>query len=284
MSLDPQDFYFATGLYQKIKFSEENFRDLFNLIFSPGRLDLYCPQCQKETTFEPVVKREKKDDNNNNSVYSPNEIYSFDDFKAKFEFNYFRSGRRFEVSYKCTRIPYSDHLIYFQMTVEDSSIMKIGQHPSIADLERDETKRYENVLPKDYRQELSKAIGLFSHGVGIGSFVYLRRIFERLIFDTFNEHEKELAIERSIFNSLRMGDKIESLKDYLPQTLVEKRSLYGILSKGIHSLDENTCKEFFPVVRAGIEFILDEKMAQIARKAREDKFNSDFAGLLKKAK
>ena len=51
----------------------------------------------------------------------------------------------------------------------------------MADIEQGTIRNYRSVLDKDHYQELNRAIGLASHGVGIGSFVYLRRIFERLV-------------------------------------------------------------------------------------------------------
>jgi len=38
--------------------------------------------------------------------------------------------------------------------------------------------------------------------------------------------------------------------------------LYAILSKGIHSSDEDECVKYFDAVRLGIELILDEKLEQ----------------------
>jgi hypothetical protein len=43
---------------------------------------------------------------------------------------------------------------------------------------------------------------------------------------------------------------------------VEHKVLYAILSKGIHELSEEECLQAFPVVRLGIELILDEKIEQ----------------------
>ncbi|UOR07424.1 hypothetical protein MUN82_10065 [Hymenobacter aerilatus] len=279
MSFNPYDFYFSYGLYQKTPFNEENFEDLFNLVFSGKRQDLYCPYCQRETVFSPNPRREKKD----NSPYAPSsDIYTFSDFKEKFDFRYFHNGKRFEISYKCTREQYLDHIIYFQMIITDSAIMKIGQYPSIADLGAQDIKIYESVLPKNYYRELSKAIGLFSHGIGIGSFVYMRRIFEQLIFDTYDEYKSDINIEYEDFKKMKMNNKIEILNSFLPKSLVERKALYGVLSKGIHELDEDICRDSFPIIRAGIEFILDEKIRQIEQKRKEEKFNKDFASLIKK--
>jgi hypothetical protein len=65
-----------------------------------------------------------------------------------------------------------------------------------------------------------------------------------------------------------MDDKIDLLKSYLPAFLIKNKSLYGILSKGIHELKEQECLDIFPVVKLGIELILDEK---IKLKEQEDK-------------
>ena len=109
-------------------------------------------------------------------------------------------------------------------------------------------------------QEFTKAIGLAAHGVGIGSFVYLRRIFENLIQEAFETALADNAIAESNFQSARMDQKIQLLQAYLPDFLVEHKSMYSILSLGIHSLDETTCLAHFDTLRVGIEIILDEKL------------------------
>jgi hypothetical protein len=59
-----------------------------------------------------------------------------------------------------------------------------------------------------------------------------------------------------------MDDKIKFLMDRLPSFLVQNRSIYSILSKGIHSLNEQETLEVFPAIKLGIELILDEKLEQ----------------------
>ena len=44
---------------------------------------------------------------------------------------------------------------------------------------------YSLILGKQYYNELKRSIGLHSHGVGISSFVYLRRIIEKLVYNAF---------------------------------------------------------------------------------------------------
>ena len=62
------------------------------------------------------------------------------------------------------------------------------------------------------------SLGLFSHGVGIGSFIYLRRIIESLVFDKFNEVSSAIGVSKESFLHSEFKDKIETLKDYLGLT------------------------------------------------------------------
>jgi len=50
-----------------------------------------------------------------------------------------------------------------------------------------DTSQFEKALGKARLHELNKAIGLAAHGVGIGSYVYLRRVFESLIEDAHSK-------------------------------------------------------------------------------------------------
>ncbi|MBI5724466.1 MAG: short-chain dehydrogenase [Planctomycetes bacterium] len=161
-----------------------------------------------------------------------------------------------------------DHEILFLFFANDGKLQKIGQYPSLADLATPDIYKYRNILGDERYKEFTRGVGLASHGVGIGAFVYFRRIFEFLI-------EKAHLVAKSIINwdedkyiKSRMDEKITLLQAHLPEVLVKTKSLYGILSKGIHSLTEDECLDSFKVVKLGIELILDE---ELARKTREDK-------------
>ena len=81
--------------------------------------------------------------------------------------------------WRCTRN--MNHKIHYFFEVHKFSIRKIGQAPALVDIALGEFAKYRKALKQDYYREFTKAIGLASHGVGIGSFVYLRRVFESLI-------------------------------------------------------------------------------------------------------
>ncbi len=59
-----------------------------------------------------------------------------------------------------------------------------------------------------------------------------------------------------------MDDKIKMVENYLPKFLVDNRKIYGILSAGIHELNEEECLGFFSIMRESIELILEQKLKE----------------------
>jgi hypothetical protein len=88
------------------------------------------------------------------------------------------------------------------------TVQKIGQFPSLADIANDESKTYRSVLTQEDSSEFHKAIGLAAHGVGIGSFVYLRRIFERLVISRFEEFKTVEGWIDEDFYQKRMAERV----------------------------------------------------------------------------
>jgi hypothetical protein len=163
-------------------------------------------------------------------------------------------------------------------------IQKIGQYPSFATLYSAKLKRYRKVLtPEDYN-ELRRAVGLAAHGIGIGAFVYLRRIFERLIEEAHQIVRQDAAWDEDLFLQSRMPEKIALLASHLPSFLVENKSLYGILSKGIHDLSEDECLQFFLITQLGIELILEERIATKEKNERIEQATKGIALLTQKIK
>ena len=112
-----------------------------------------------------------------------------------------------------------------------------------------------------------------SHGIGAGSFVYLRRVFEYLLMSSYDEAEKAGTIDSEKFRSAHVTDKIKMLKDYLPEIMVDNAQVYGILSKGVHELDEETCIKSYTLIKETIVFILEE---MLEKKEKEDRRKNLF--------
>jgi hypothetical protein len=174
----------------------------------------------------------------------------------------------FTVTLICQRVRQHKYLYFF--ILDGEHLTKVGQTPSLEDISNGELLKFRKILGQNNYSELHRAGGLFSHGVGIGAFVYLRRIFERLIDKAKERHEEKSApIEN--YDRLPMDQKIQALKDVLPKALVKHAAIYGVLSKGLHELDEISCKKFFPVIRAAIIQILEQDLEiENRRKAEAD--------------
>ena len=164
------------------------------------------------------------------------------------------------VVYSCTRA--EGHKYYAYYFKKGSSLTKVGQWPSAADFQIPQVENYRKILGEEEYKEFARGIGLAAHGVGIGSFVYLRRVFENLIEEAYTKAQAENKEFSNKYLKARMDEKIKMVKDYLPEFLVENRSLYAILSTGIHDLTEDECLQYFETVKIGIEQILDEKIIQ----------------------
>jgi len=240
-----KDFCVSWPLYSEVTVTDSLKLNLFVFIANAANIDCFCVDCEQESVFLG------------------------DGFQIGFAFhNFDLEDRIFDRVFYCSRD--SSHVAFFQFRLKKQVLTKIGQSPSMADISEAELRPYSKVLSPDEYRELTKAVGLASHGVGIGSFVYLRRIFERLIEEARGRASQMPGWDEGAFQRSRMEEKIEILKAELPPFLVEHHSLYSILSKGIHELSEKECLDSFPIVRAGIELILDQK---VAAKQQADKTN-----------
>lgn len=235
------EFYLNTPLYTPCSIS--SIQELRSIVDNDhfSSFDGYNPLSQIDTTY----------------TLDRNYYYDISDSAGKYmtlTLTCLRSREKF------TFHAYWDH--------ERGNLIKTGQFPSVASFHIQQVKQYDKLLEKSDLKEFTRAIGLAANGVGIGSFVYLRRIFENLIYTSVEEMKSKEKFDEMAFNRLRMAERIDYLKNYLPAFLVDHKELYSILSLGIHELTEEDCLQHFDVVKAGIEFILDEKLEKYNREKK----------------
>jgi len=248
--IDRYNFYFDTPLYESLEYSQID--DVENLFC--GDVDAYSAVNDSDTTY---------------SVSSKLVI----ELNKKYVDSYTTEYRGFSiVTLRCKRKD-NDILRFFVYNDEiDKLVMKVGQFPSIADIQfSDLERKYKNVLAKQYLSEFKKAIVSASHGYGVAAFVYLRRIFENLIFEAFKTNVVNFVdITEDDFINKRMEEKIDILKMCLPSQLIEMKSIYVVLSMGVHKLDEDVCLEYFHPLKLSIELILDQKIEENIKKKRDE--------------
>lgn len=249
-----QQFIFEEPLYKKVKLSEN-----------------------------PAILKELKTHVSIDGFNSEKGVESTFMLSESLYFAYDRNISTEQIRFVCQR--YNDNF-YVQIHYDKGQdfIEKVGQYPSVADIQIAQIKQYSKVLDKQYMRDFTKAIGLAANGIGTGSFVYLRRIFEYLVNEASKEAIKNGDVDAQQFTTSKMDNKLKMLENYLPDVLKDNKPLYGVLSKGIHELPEEECLKYFSVVREIIELILDERefTRQREEKKKQARNNlSKIAGELK---
>lgn len=257
-----REFFLDVPLYLAKPFTEANLDELNKLKNYNEHFDCYCCDCGRDSVFHGRP-----------DVYDQRE-YPYYSWLGRYIV--------FRITFKCTRD--DSHEMYCYFLIHNRTITKIGQYPSIADVVIADIKKYRKVLGNELYSEFTRAIGLTAQGIGIGAFVYLRRIFENLIEEAHQVQKGIAGWNENTYQKSRMKEKITLLKNSLPDFLVENKSLYSILSKGIHELQEAECLAAFPTTKLGIELILDEKLEKLAREEKIKQASEDISALTQKIK
>lgn len=266
----PTEFLLGTSLYSKIPYEGEEVWDVLNILFFGGTYDSYCTKCRRESTFQVVERDRPSQFMRNRSREALMKQHGH-----KPEYPELDVGV-YAIQAHCTRTnSHTQDFLCFADREEVLSgsalpsvrktIQKIGQQPSYGDLHIAQVKKYTHVLSDAQLGELTRAIGLASHDVGVGAYVYLRRIFEMLVEDAHQVAMTDAEWNDDEYQHSRMGERISLLKAHLPTFLVEHQGMYSLLSKGIHELSEEDCLKHFETLRIGIELILDERLEQRER-------------------
>jgi hypothetical protein len=273
----PEDFFLKTGLYDPIFYDirDSNISLIRVIQEFTGTLDTFCLECLQSSTFQHFGGSAYQ------SVLTPGTYPGITSQSLPMKYltpSFGTINWRFACSRDKQHVMEFWAQIYRQPQGDDANtyariLTKVGQYPSLADLQLDGVKKYSKLLKKQH-VEFTKAIGLHAHGIGIGSMVYLRRIFEQLIEEF---HQKALSFEDwddEEYRRRRLNERIKLLNDRIPNALpsflVENPNLYSVMSKHIHELTELECLRDFPTVRICIELILDERLAGLAKQQKMD--------------
>lgn len=242
--LSRHDFFFETPLYEVVDEDE-----LIEEIYT-GEVDAYSSKYKSPTTY--TISYESM-----TTGYS-----AYDGFKKVV----------------LTNKRKSDDKLYFFLFTNDDKYIKVGQLPTLANLQYTELdENYSKYVDESELSLLKKAIGLASHGVGAGSFVYLRKIFEKQISEAYEKNKAEIGVTKAEFDKKRMTDKVTVLSDYLPSQLVEMKEIYGILSNGVHEMKESECLQYFGPMRLSVELIMQQKVEIEIKKEKDAQVRKQIA-------
>lgn len=245
------------------------------------RLDRHCPLCGKSTTWTVAIA---PDDTRNSKLEHVAVIGSGSGGSPKF--NWLGD---FQMRLYCARQNLHVCTLFFsietsrsQLHVENRlanadekktmppvKILKIGQYPSLTDIQLGTLKEYEEGMTAQQRKEFVRAINTSAHGFNVAACVHYRRVFESILFEARDAKLKaDGTTEWPEFERLRTEERVAALREHLPQFMVEHPHLYGILSKAVHELTEEECGESMSVLRQAIELMIQDKVDAIRREKR----------------
>lgn len=268
------DFLVNKGLYDEIEITGDNTPELADLIDGCVKISVYCSECREKRVFvsnsieysyysggvwnsgflAPEIRA------NNISFINPNDTPFTSIPKEAYRVIVFK--------FVCAMD--NEHHLDYIVLINGNIMKKIGQSPSVADLSYPEINEYQKVMSEEDARALRKAIGLFANGIGAGSYVYLRRIYERIIDEEGKKAISDGKIDSDEFKNATEANRVKMLSNYLPNLIKENTAFYGIVSKGIHELSEKECLSYFPVMKLFIEIVFRER-----EKERKEKIEKD---------
>ena len=229
------------AVYTEYDLSDVEKKDLGRFLYSDGHLDAHCVVYNSPSVFIVVqaINSDKWESVANRGILSLEARCPRHD---KYEI-FGEVGKLISVFYR-----------------SGDKMTKVGLYPSKADLDFGALPSvFKKQLTPSQRSEIGRAIGLRAHGIGVGSFIYLRRIFEQLVSEAHDAAQQDEGWDEEAYQKRRMAERIKSLRGHLPSRLVKTSKMYSILSKGVHELTEEECLSYFDLVLNGIKMILAER-------------------------
>jgi hypothetical protein len=262
------EFFESYGLYRKLYDPEFGSQQPEHVSYPP--IQLYCPICEMERTWNVIGGKERR---HRPSV--PTVLGQFPDASL---------NRTSEITYFCDGCMRSRQQFFFYHGLESADgrqslsldemlrqgtrrfIMKVGQHPPGSTRLSAEVRRaigsHEDTYVKGRQCEL--------HSFGIGAYGYYRRIVESIIDALLRDiiaimpeedrakYGAELA---ALASSKNAQDKINIVMEHLPPVLQigglnPLAILHNALSVGIHHEPDEVCLEWAEAIRTALERLI----------------------------
>ena len=267
-----EEIFTNTPPYKKIEIPINEYLSIWDLDKKIS-IDDYCENCGAEKVFVchsntqlEHIKAHAK--NSNHLPYTDSNIIK-KHFINSINANYDNTTIFKFVCAKCGEIH------YFSVLFESDFMVKYGQYPSYSTQNVKKVEKYKNLISK-YYPELKKSLNAYSQGMGVASFVYLRRILEWLLEEKCLDDEKPLKFVDKL-------DKVEKREKIIPDDFSEiKNQIYSVLSKGVHEYSEEECLDMYDVVFFVIESILENELNKKERKRRINEVKKSISNKLKK--
>lgn len=266
-----EELFTNTPPYKKVKLTTSEFISINN-IEEKIKIDDYCENCGTEKVFVCGLNTQFKTikqlainskllpyaDSEKIKKHLINSINANNCKTTIFEFVCAKCGEKH----------------YFSVLLESDFIVKYGQYPSYSTQNVKKVEKYKNLISK-YYPELTKSLNAYSQGMGVASFVYLRRILEWIVEEKCSDDEKTLKFVDKL-------KRVEEREKIIPDILEEiKNQIYTVLSKGVHEYSEDDCLNMYDAVFFVIESILENELMKKEKEKRANEVKKAIASRLK---
>lgn len=269
---------------------EEFFRFLYYIGIKQEKLITYCHKCKKEFPFFVHLQLfEFNQISRSNEKYidiakeggefgrpsismTNGEIYGL---QPPYEKDNLLDDKIWYIEYyfSCTNNGSHKYMMMISIELKNGKfiVRKIGQNPSMLTVKGFDFDKYKSFLNKiNAYEDYKKADLCNSDHFYVGSYAYLRRIFEKMI--KYYLGDKELKDNH-------MDTKIDAVRDcFDPRVNKMLKNLYGILSISIHELDEEQSKEYYTYLKA----VIDMQLEYVKTEEEKDNQSKDLEGVLSK--
>ncbi|SEL80835.1 hypothetical protein SAMN05518856_1196 [Paenibacillus sp. OK003] len=295
-------------------YDEESYLDVYKTIYSGNFQHLigffewnekffeYCPYCEREVSLEPspIELDQKLSDRVLYSIredqidyYDEDNKYALISMLNRIDVLMKKSQNQIFIKIvRCTHNLEHEFMFFYQIKLKVKQdkykleFQKIGQTPSMSDFAERNINEYEKIM-KDYNcfDDFVMATHMNGSGAGVAAYTYLRRVFEKVIYQVFADKQAVLEMSDKEFRDKHMNEKINLLKDKLPEFLTDNNSkIYKLLSTGIHGLSEKQASAMFPVLQSAILIIFRQKKAKIDEDIEEKETKNALSNFMTKIK
>jgi hypothetical protein len=269
------DFFLSIPLYERVEINEVN-TELYSRLTAGGDIfDSYCPLCEKDSVFEIPQWNDGaliiSGSGTEKQLRRPPERPEHSSCHTQVAVCTRNNQHKIEIFWKGQRF------FHLEDKPKRGYFLKIGSWPTLGDLAGGQLNEFSKVIDAAELGDLKRGLYLSAHGLGIASYVYLRRVFENLLA---KEARKDESIKYDKWELLHTSEKIAALKESLPEFLVQNKDIYSMLSLGIHKLKEEQCLAHFGILFESICLILEQREAD----RKKEKHKRTLAQGLQKAR
>ncbi|MFW9872616.1 MAG: hypothetical protein ACFFG0_05890 [Candidatus Thorarchaeota archaeon] len=267
-------------LYRKFNFdlnedSHSPIVDTFLLNDFPEKnINMYCPKCNDIRTFRFTYKYIHKRREELFKKKVPPLLYKNDIVN---------------LNYTCASCEVYHRFFAIKVGVDFKTIEKIGKFPPWSIKIEKNLKK----LLGDYSENYRKGLICESQSYGIGAFAYYRRIVEDIIGEllelipylmTGEELEKYNEALKEVRNTKNAQEKIKLVKDLLPPILLPEqfnplKTIYDVLSTGLHEKTDEECLDDAELIRTSLIFLVN---TILSRKEEQQEYTESMRKILDK--